>query len=233
MNSLQRNAVTFMALLLPLLHGCSDRDDNPIEPDIVEPSEEIGAAPPPAQPMPEPTAPEPMTTPEPETPPLEATADINAVGDSGVSGQIEFVQSGELLELSGEISGLAAGEHGFHVHEGTSCDTPGEHFAPYGMNHGDPAAEEHHLGDLGNVTANAEGVANLSMSTQQLALDGTHPISGRVLVVHAERDDLTTQPSGNSGDAVACGVIAMAGGQTPAVGTRDTGGKDEEQEPAS
>jgi Cu-Zn family superoxide dismutase len=126
-------------------------------------------------------------------------------------------------------SGLAPGEHGLHVHETGAC-TPttgdelysdaGAHFNPTTMDHGAPDATPHHAGDLGNVTVNDDGTIDFSISTTDLTLVPDAPNSlndadGSALIIHANPDDLTTQPSGDSGDRVGCGVISPDTAGTP------------------
>lgn len=219
MNTFQRNAAVFAALLLPLLHGCSDSKGEREAAVETDAREAAGAAPepvvPPAQPDPATVTPEPVALPG-------AFAELKPLNDSGVSGQLELTQNAELLTISGRITGLTPGEHGFHVHAGENCDTPGTHFAPFEQPHGDPATDQHHMGDLGNIIAGSDGTANLSLTTSELKLDGEHALVGHVFIVHAQRDDLSSQPSGNAGDPVACGPIlkTRAPGQTP-IGSTD------------
>jgi len=120
--------------------------------------------------------------------------------------------------VDARIDGLTPGLHGFHIHEKGDCSAPdgtsaGGHFNPSGMPHGDPAQAGHHAGDLGNLRADAQGNAKLQMSipTQEitLAANAPHSIIGRSLIVHADPDDFKTQPTGNSGKRVACGVISL------------------------
>lgn len=115
--------------------------------------------------------------------------------------------------------GLEPGTHGLHIHEHGDCSAPdgssaGAHFAPDGDPHGAPrdAADAHHAGDLGNVTATEGGMAEKRMTDDELSLTGTYGVLGRAVVVHQGEDDLVSQPSGNSGDPVACGVIQRADG---------------------
>jgi Cu-Zn family superoxide dismutase len=118
------------------------------------------------------------------------------------------------VSVTGSISGLQPNsEHGFHVHENGDCSAPdatsaGEHFSPLDHPHGAPGKDSH-VGDLGNVTADANGVAKVDVQVPQAALEGATPgnIRGRAIIVHARRDDLSTQPSGDSGNRLACGVI--------------------------
>lgn len=135
-----------------------------------------------------------------------------------VAGTVTFEpKSGGGLRLVGEVSGLKPGSaHGFHVHEKGDCSSPdaasaGGHFNPAGRKHGDPAAGEHHAGDLPNLKADGKGVAKVAMDAPGLTLQGDGSIVGRALVVHQDADDYQSQPAGNSGARLACGVIKQGG----------------------
>lgn len=144
----------------------------------------------------------------------KAAATVIGVSTSGVTGQLNFEQSSGTLRIMGEIRGLKpSASHGFHVHEKGDCSDPlvaksaGAHFNPGNLAHGGPQTIEHHAGDLGNVGADKYGVAKLDMKTSELSLDGKNAILNRAIIIHANKDDLQTQPSGASGDPVGCGVI--------------------------
>lgn len=134
---------------------------------------------------------------------------ITELGDSGVSGYVTFSRAGSLVVVRGAISGLEPGKHGMHVHEGTSCDEPGTHYNPTSTPHGSPDQPEElrHVGDLGNLVALDDGVALYERVDPILTLRGGQSIVGHVVIVHSGEDDYITQPSGNSGTPVACGVI--------------------------
>jgi superoxide dismutase, Cu-Zn family len=115
--------------------------------------------------------------------------------------------------VSGRITGLSPGPHGFHIHEKGNCTAPdgssaGPHFNPGTMKHGGPATDVRHGGDLGNITADAGGVAEFTIAVAGISL-GAEPTSviGRSIIVHAKPDDLKTDPSGSSGARLACGLI--------------------------
>ncbi len=137
-----------------------------------------------------------------------------ASGDSA-RGQITFTQTGDSVRVVADISGLSPGLHGIHIHEYGDCSAPdassaGGHFNPTGEPHGAPTDPEHHVGDLGNIEAGPDGMAHMEMSVDFLTFSGDESILGRSVVVHAGEDDLTSQPAGNSGPRVACGVIGIA-----------------------
>lgn len=147
-----------------------------------------------------------------------AEAKVVAKSDSKVEGVVHFTLKGEMVSVHAKLTGLEPGEHGFHVHEKGDCSSAdgksaGGHFNPHSVDHAGPDAETHHAGDLGNITANAEGVAELSVelpaSFISLAPDAANNIVGRAVVVHGGADDLKSQPSGAAGPRVGCGVITM------------------------
>ncbi|KAJ8436798.1 hypothetical protein Cgig2_032026 [Carnegiea gigantea] len=113
----------------------------------------------------------------------------------GVSGAIYFTQEGKgPTFVTGTVSGLKPGLHGFHVHEfgdtANGCMSTGPHFNPFGKEHGAPEDENRHAGDLGNITASDDGTAKLIMKDNQIPLTGPYSIVGRAIVVHADPDDL-------------------------------------------
>ncbi len=127
-------------------------------------------------------------------------------------GWVELHRRRHGVEVVARVQGLAPGHHGFHVHERGDCSatdasSAGGHFAPRGMPHGGPQDERRHVGDLGNIVADASGAATLRRVDEYLALEGPRSVLGRAVVVHAGRDDLESEPSGNAGARVACGVI--------------------------
>ncbi|MCU0789122.1 MAG: superoxide dismutase family protein [Verrucomicrobia bacterium] len=143
---------------------------------------------------------------------MTAVAVLEPTQGNQARGTVTFTQTDDGVRVVADITGLKPGEHGFHIHEHGDCSAPdgssaGGHFNPTGMAHGGPDAAEHHLGDLGNLTADASGKAQLNRVYAFLDLNGTNAIVGRGLVVHSDRDDLTSQPTGNAGKRVACGVI--------------------------
>ncbi len=128
-----------------------------------------------------------------------------------VRGTLRLMQKGKDLSITGMIRNLTPGAHGFHIHEygdmrSTDGTAAGGHFNPYGTEHGAPA-EKSHVGDLGNIMANADGVAKVDTVSKGTAL---HFVLGRSFVVHAGKDDLESQPSGAAGPRVAVGVIGVA-----------------------
>ncbi|XP_054011243.1 superoxide dismutase [Cu-Zn] [Hylaeus anthracinus] len=124
------------------------------------------------------------------------------------------------VKVTGQVSGLQKGLHGFHIHEfgdnTNGCTSAGPHFNPLGKDHGAPDAAVRHVGDLGNVEAGADGVANVNITDKMIQLQGPNNIIGRTLVVHADPDDLgkggheLSKTTGNAGARLACGVVGIA-----------------------
>lgn len=131
---------------------------------------------------------------------------------SKVRGEVHLTQKDGYTHVTGEVSGLTPGLHGFHIHEfGDLCSddgtSTGGHYNPEGKKHGAPDAEERHLGDLGNIKAGKNGVAKVDVKMKGLKV---HFVIGRGIIVHADPDDFKTQPTGNAGGRVAFGVIGIA-----------------------
>jgi len=131
-----------------------------------------------------------------------------------VAGTVRFTAVPEGVRVHVRLEGLTPGEHGFHIHELGDCSkadgtSAGGHYNPTGAPHAGREAKVRHVGDLGNVTANAAGVVDTEFVDSVIALHGPHSIIGRGVIVHAGRDDLTSQPSGAAGARVACGVVGI------------------------
>lgn len=115
---------------------------------------------------------------------------VCVIRGEGVHGLVTLSQGsdGDPVKVTGKIEGLTPGQHGFHVHEHgdttQGCASTGGHYNPFGKTHGAPADTERHVGDLGNITANAEGVAVVDIVDRQLSLTGQYSIVGRAFVVH-------------------------------------------------
>ena len=139
---------------------------------------------------------------------------LEPLGDSGVSGVVSFSMTPTGVRVEADINGLTPGDHGFHVHEIGDCSSPdgksaGGHFNPADVPHAGPEADTAHAGDLGNLKADKNGHALIAvMSTRVTLGDGASTdIMGRAVIVHADPDDLQSQPTGAAGGRVACGVI--------------------------
>ncbi|HEY7529169.1 MAG TPA: superoxide dismutase family protein [Gemmatimonadota bacterium] len=138
----------------------------------------------------------------------------NAAGQE--VGTATLVEEGDRVRVEVDVSGLPAGEHGIHVHQTGACEPPsfesaGEHVNPESRQHGLENPQGPHAGDLPNLEVGQDGRGRLDTATDRLSLSGgpANPLDadGSALVVHAGRDDQRTDPSGNSGDRIACGVI--------------------------
>ncbi len=159
-----------------------------------------------------------------------ATAELSARSSSMAAGKASFTSAGKQgIRIVVEMSGLdRRGRHGMHIHKNGDCSAPdaasaGPHFALESQRHGSGKADGHHAGDLGNIEADADGRGRLEVvvPSERLTL-GSGPLSvvGKALVVHAGPDDLTSQPAGDSGSRIACGLIERvkvdSGGPAPA-----------------
>ncbi len=149
------------------------------------------------------------------TGPMHAVCVLHHTKGHKAHGVVRFRVTDHGVAISGKIEGLTPGEHAFHVHEFGDCTAPdamsaGGHFNPDKKKHGGPHDEDRHVGDLGNIVADEHGVAEIKMTDKHIKLHGPHSIIGRSLIVHAKPDDLKSQPAGNAGDRVACGVVGIA-----------------------
>lgn len=152
-------------------------------------------------------------------------------------GELTLSPDNHGLRVTGSISGLKANsEHGFHVHQNGDCSAPdassaGDHFNPGDVAHGNPSGNVHHAGDMPNIEADDKGNAQVDLRLKGVTLGdgGEHDILGKAIIVHADPDDYSSQPSGNAGSRIACGVIeAPPEPEMPAAdgeSTEDTGGE--------
>jgi Cu-Zn family superoxide dismutase len=142
-----------------------------------------------------------------------ATAVVRPASGSQAHGTVKFTQVGTRVRVDAEIAALTAGLHGLHIHEKGDCSAPdaesaGAHFNPTAKKHGAPDSMERHAGDLGNLKADEYGKATLSMMVGGISVGkGIDGVIGRGVIVHAGADDLKTDPTGNSGGRIGCGVI--------------------------
>lgn len=131
-----------------------------------------------------------------------------------VRGTVTFRQAGDKVQVVAKVSGLTPGNHGFHIHEKGDCSAPdamsaGGHFNPSGKPHGHPHQAEHHAGDMPMLEADRSGNATLTTELDAISVrEGASGIVDRSVIVHVSPDDFKTQPTGNSGARMACGVIA-------------------------
>lgn len=147
--------------------------------------------------------------------PAQATATLAPASGSQVRGELMISADQEGVHITGVVTGLEPNsEHGFHIHEKGDCSAPdassaGAHFNPGNAPHGHPDSPAKHAGDMLNIRANADGVAKVDVHARGATLRTGEPtdVMNKAIVVHAKPDDYKSQPSGNSGDRIACGVI--------------------------
>lgn len=146
---------------------------------------------------------------------LSAIANLAPTSGSTASGTVLLTQNGDgSVTVRVDLTGVPPGVHGFHIHEKGDCgdngNAAGGHYNPTGTPHGAPNSDPHHAGDFGNVTANAAGEVRTSFTTRSVTV-GAGPTTaiGHAIILHANPDDLTTQPTGNAGARIACGVVMM------------------------
>lgn len=140
---------------------------------------------------------------------------LNPTVGNKVMGTVRFTEVVGGVKVVADIRGLTPGKHGFHIHECGDCTFPdgssaGGHFNPKKMNHGSPMDAMRHEGDMGNIEADASGKAHLEYVDKTISFQGETSIIGRSIIVHEKEDDMKTQPSGNAGARLACGVIGIA-----------------------
>jgi Cu-Zn family superoxide dismutase len=148
-----------------------------------------------------------------------ASAKLMPTKDSTARGEVTFTpeeaDGKKGVRVTASFTGLQMGEHGFHIHEKGDCSAPdgssaGGHFNPATKPHaGRDAAPERHVGDLGNLKADPYGMARANFVDTVLSLDGPNSIVGKAVIIHQNADDFTTQPTGNAGGRLACGVIEL------------------------
>ncbi|MCX6287322.1 MAG: superoxide dismutase family protein [Bacteroidetes bacterium] len=151
-------------------------------------------------------------------PARKAICVLYATQGNTVSGTVIFTRLPEGVRVVADLNGLTPGKHGFHIHEFGDCSSPdgssaGGHFNPSGSPHGSPMDMSRHAGDMGNIEADANGKAHMEYIDPHMSFDGPASILGRSVIVHAKEDDMKTQPTGNAGPRIACGVIGLSKAQ--------------------
>ena len=147
-----------------------------------------------------------------------AMANLNPSEGQTAKGTVHFQDLGEgSVEVVVDLTGVPPGEHGFHVHDKGDCGNNGQnaggHFNPSNMVHGAPDAQSHHAGDFGNVTAGANGEVHTRFETHSITVkEGAMSVVGHAVVLHGNPDDLVSQPAGNAGPRIACGVTTLMTG---------------------
>lgn len=211
----QISQIALAVVIASVAAGCGKKED------VAPPGSPASEAPAPTGDSPTvATATEPGTTPGSsaigETT-SQATVQLAPTRGNTANGGLKISAAGAGVHISGMVQGLKPdSEFGFHFHEKGDCSAPdatsaGAHFNPTSQQHGNPQAQPHHAGDMLNVKSDAQGVAEVSIDNPDVSLGSGQPndVIGKALVMHAKPDDYQTQPSGNSGDRIACGVIAV------------------------
>jgi Cu-Zn family superoxide dismutase len=146
-----------------------------------------------------------------------AMATLDSTSGSTAKGTVHFQNAGDDgVEVVADLTGVPPGVHGFHVHDKADCGkdgmAAGGHFNPNNSVHGAPDAVSHHAGDFGNVTADDKGEVHAHFTTHSITINtGTNAVVGHAVVLHGNPDDLTSQPAGNAGPRIACGVTSLMG----------------------
>lgn len=144
----------------------------------------------------------------------KAVAVIHPTEGNEASGTVTFTATNDGVQVQAEIEGIEEGNHGFHIHQYGDCTAPdgtsaGGHYNPEGTEHAGPDADTRHVGDMGNIEANAEGVATKDYVDSKITLNGPNSIIGHGVIIHAGEDDLESQPTGAAGPRLGCGVIGI------------------------
>lgn len=149
-----------------------------------------------------------------------AVAILHATEGNTVTGMVTFTKVANGIQVVAVVDSLTPGEHGFHIHQYGDCSaldatSAGGHFNPENKPHGAPSDTLRHVGDLGNLVADSSGTAHYEWTDTLISFSGPHSIIGRAVIIHAGADDLKSQPTGNAGARVACGVIGIAKAEEP------------------
>ncbi len=147
----------------------------------------------------------------------QAIATIGPASDSSVTGMAIFTQNGDHITFTVEIQNASPGIHAVHIHENGDCSAPdgksaGGHWNPTGVAHGKWGEGEFHLGDIGNITVGEDGTGSIELTTDlwEIGTGSDVDVVGKGIIVHAGADDFISQPSGNAGARIGCGVITLA-----------------------
>jgi len=147
---------------------------------------------------------------------IDAMCQLSPTQGNTAEGTVTFSKVKGGVRVIVEMKGLTPGKHGFHIHEFGDCSAPdgtsaGGHYNPEKMEHAGPMDHSRHEGDLGNIVADENGNAHLDYVDTKIELKGKNSIIGKSIIVHQNEDDLKTQPTGNAGPRIACGVITEGG----------------------
>lgn len=148
---------------------------------------------------------------------MQAEASLDPRSGSDAQGVVRMTEMADgTVRVRVDVTGVEPNsQHGFHVHENGDCSAPdassaGGHFNPTGAAHGGPNDATKHAGDFGNLTSDSRGEIHEEFTVDFIQLtEGSRSAIGRAVVLHGGRDDLTSQPSGDSGARIACGVLRM------------------------
>lgn len=199
--------VLFAAFLLPVV-GCATSSSTPEEPKTPPAAAEAAPAAPEVK--------EPEKRPEVKVGDIFAKATLAPKSGSKASGTVNFKRTKDGVEVSALVAGVAAGAHGFHIHAVGDCGSDdgksaGDHYNPNNQPHAAPTAGARHAGDFGNITINKKGEGKLNLKVKDPKdFSDWAEIIGKSVILHGGKDDLKTQPSGNAGARIACGVIESA-----------------------
>jgi Cu-Zn family superoxide dismutase len=149
---------------------------------------------------------------------------VCVIESKNIKGIIRFNKYNNYTIISGKVSGLEPNkEHAIHIHEcgdlTKGCDSACAHYNPFGMNHGGPKSCNRHVGDLGNILADPNGIAEFKIADKMIKLDGPYNVIGRSVVIHEDKDDFglgghsDSLTTGHAGKRIGCGVIGIAAPQ--------------------
>lgn len=144
-----------------------------------------------------------------------ASAVLEPRSGSSARGMVRFAELADgSVRVTLDATGVPAGNRGFHVHQNGDCSAPdatsaGPHFDSGGNPHGAPGNPPHHSGDFGNVLATSDGLVRRQFTTRAITVSpGPSSVVGRAVIIHGGTDDLTSQPAGDAGARIACGVVS-------------------------
>ncbi|MEX1012394.1 MAG: superoxide dismutase family protein [Waddliaceae bacterium] len=141
-----------------------------------------------------------------------ARAVLSPTEGNQVKGEVIFSKMNNGVRVIAKVEGLTPGPHGFHIHEHGDCSAPdgtsaGGHYNPTNESHGCTDNQKRHVGDLGNIFADEAGRAYYERVDHVISLTGKHGIIGKAVIIHEKADDCKSEPTGDAGGRLACGVI--------------------------
>jgi Cu-Zn family superoxide dismutase len=148
---------------------------------------------------------------------LKASATIASKNNSGISGTVTFTETDGSVNITANISGLSAGNHAIHIHAIGDCSaddgtSAGGHWNPTNVDHGKWGIAPFHLGDIGNIVADSNGIGTISRDTDLWCIDcndESKNVVGKAIIIHEGVDDFSSQPSGAAGARIGCGEIIL------------------------